>query len=263
MTHLTLRLMTGAALSLVVCFVAYRARSLTLNGALAAFIVGTTAYIAGPLAAGALLIFFMSSSGLSRWRKRAKDVFGFEKTGVRDGSQVAANGGLATLFYALSVMSVHFRMFHSVNIPWQLLGIASLAEANADTWATEIGSVLGRSPRSIVNGRLCGRGESGAVSVSGLVASIAGALVVSLFAIPYGHLAMAGCMVGAVVGALFDSVLGATLQAQWLENGVLTETGSKETPPWRGVRAISNDIVNFMATVAAALVTWLFIGAPR
>ena len=132
-----------------------------------------------------------------------------------------------------------------------LLFLAALAAANADTWATEIGSALGRQPYDIRTGRKAAAGTSGAVSLPGTVAAVAGAALLGVFA---------GSMAGGVIvaasgfaGAIVDSLLGAAVQAQWRDP--LDETRWTEqpqaSPPERGWRGVGNDGVNLLCTLAA------------
>jgi uncharacterized protein (TIGR00297 family) len=233
---------------------AFAVRVLTVSGAVSAAVMGTIVFgIGGWPAAAALLTFFGTSSLLSRWRKRSKDALGFEKTGRRDAVQVWANGGVAAVCVLLPVLHV--------GVSWSrahLMFLAALAAANADTWATEIGAAVGGVPFSLTTGKRAARGTSGAVSVAGLLAACLGAALLGAFA---GSLT--GLWVVTVAGwggALFDSLLGATAQAQWQDaDGRWTER-PQTTPPQRGVRWMNNDAVNAACTILAvglaALLSW-------
>lgn len=239
----------GVALALLAAGGAYRARALTRGGACAAWIVGTVVFGVGHwMWAGALLAFFGTSSGLSRWRKHGKDALGWEKTGRRDAVQVWANGGVATLCALLPLLVPSFSMGRAYG-----LFLAALAAANADTWATEIGAALGGDPRLVTTGQRVPRGTSGAVSGPGLGAALAGAALIGLFALAVGP-RMALVVIGSgFLGALLDSVLGATVQAQWRDpSGQLSERASVGQAPARGWRIMSNDLVNALCTLAAA-----------
>ncbi len=253
--HLILAFVLAAGIAL-----AARAKgALTTSGALAAFVVGFLVFgFAGGPGAAALLLFFITSTVLSRYRKRDKEKLAtFEKGGERDAAQVLANGGVAALCALLVAV------FPGSTLPFIAL-LGALAEANADTWATEIGSLAKKPPCLITTFRLASPGASGAVSVPGTLAALAGAALVATVAFsPAGFLA---ATTGGVAGALVDSLLGATLQVQYRcpVCRTLTEQRAhcegKITEPARGLPWLNNDIVNALATITGALVaTGLFV----
>lgn len=221
----------------LVAFLAWRLKALTVSGAVAAAIIGFCHLaFAGWLGAGALLAFFATSTLLSRVGKRRKDALGFEKSGSRDAWQVLANGGVAALCALLGS-------------PLALLG--ALAAANADTWATELGSLFGGKPRRITNLAPAEPGESGAVSLLGTLAALAGAAVLGGF----GADAWLAVTLGGFAGALTDSILGATLQAQWRDKKTGRWSEIPQGLPDRGVNWIRNDAVNILATLVGSVTT--------
>ncbi len=236
------QIILGAVLAAAIAVAAYRARALTRSGAWAAWGVGAVVFgIGGWTAAGALLAFFVSSSALSRWRKKRKEILGYEKGSQRDIWQVLANGGVAAACLLLTMLGLK-------NGP--LLFLAALAAANADTWATEVGSALGGQPRDIRSGRKAPAGTSGAVSLPGTTAALLGAALLGAFA---GGWALAGVVtVSGFGGALADSLLGATVQAQWRGPlGVGWTERPQPGPPERGWRGLGNDGVNVLCTLAS------------
>jgi uncharacterized protein (TIGR00297 family) len=227
-----------AAVALVgaplVGFLAWRVRALTLSGAIAAACVGFCHLaFGGWLGAGALLAFFGTSTALSKLGKRKKDALGFEKSGQRDAWQVLANGGVAALCAVLGQ-------------PEAMLG--ALAAANADTWATEIGSLFGGKPRRITNFALAEPGESGAISFLGTLAAFTGATLIGAF----GGVAWLTVTLGGFLGALADSLLGATVQAQWWDEQKKRWSEIPQENPARGVNWLRNDTVNILATIIGA-----------
>ena len=151
------RVAAGLALALVVALAARRARSLSPSGATAAVVVGTSAVAAG-WAYGALLIaYFVASSALSRWRaaeKTRRTDAVVEKGGERDARQVLANG-LAFAACALGTLVTSPRAAAA----WGTAAAGALAAAAADTWATEIGTLSSRPPRSVLTGRVVPAGD--------------------------------------------------------------------------------------------------------
>jgi uncharacterized membrane protein len=96
-----MQILYGFLLAVVIAYLAYRARSLDKSGAFAAIFVGTIVFGLGGLAwAILLLIFFITSSGLSRAFKKRKQGLSekFSKGSERDAGQVFGNGGVATIF---------------------------------------------------------------------------------------------------------------------------------------------------------------------
>ena len=249
-----MQLIIGFFLAAIIAYLAYRVRSLDCSGAFAALIVGTVIFGLGGLSWAILLLtFFITSSGLSRaFKNRKKEANEkYAKGGRRDAGQVFGNGGIATLFAAL-----HF-FFPEAAWPW--LGFAaSLAAVNADTWATELGVLNPTAPRLITDLRkVVEKGTSGGVSLVGTLASLAGAGVIGLLA---AILAPTGIdwgiflwvTVAGLLGALFDSLLGATVQAIYYCPACQKETErfpthscGTETTQIRGWKWLDNDWVNF------------------
>lgn len=257
--------MLAAALAVIVAGAAWRVRALSASGAVAAALVGFLLFgMAGGKGALALLLFFVSSSALSRLGKKRKDALSFEKGGERDAGQVLANGGIAALCAALIpfVPPQNFTLIAAA-----LLG--ALAAANADTWATEIGALARRPPRLITTFRPAPTGASGAVSLPGTAAALAGAWLIALVALAWGvgNEGILAVTVGGFAGSLFDSLLGATIQAQYRCTicGKLTEQRvhcKQPTEKARGLAWMNNDVVNALATAfgasaAALLFHWL------
>jgi uncharacterized protein (TIGR00297 family) len=213
------------------------------------------------------VVFFVSSTALSRVGSAAK----FEasqgriaKTGARDWKQVFANGGV---FAVASIMSVA-----PVASESRWLGVAALgalATANGDTWATELGILWGRAPRSIVSWQLTPRGTSGAVSAPGTVAGIAGVLLIAVSAsmLHIDQDATGAIVAGGVAGLVSDSVLGAAIQSQrWCDQ--CRETTERRvhscgtrTSHRRGIRGLDNDGVNALATLIGAIVAAIAVAA--
>ena len=241
-------LLLAFLLAALVAAAAWRAKALTPAGAVAACVVGAAIFAGGGWAgAGALLVFFGTSTGLSRWRRQAKESLGYEKGGRRDAGQVLANGGIAAACLLLP-------LFSNAD-PHRAFGLmlGALAAATADTWATEIGSALGASTIDLRTGRAAAPGTSGAISLPGTVAALAGAALVGCFA---GSLPGWGMVTAAgLAGALGDSLLGATVQAQW-RDPARPERWTEQNPgkpPARGWAWVGNDAVNLACTGLGAL----------
>ncbi len=171
------RWIVGLLLSMAIGGLGYRSDSLAPSGVLGAILVGTSVFGAGGWVWGMLLIvFFVSSSLLSRYREAEKATFyeQFAKPGRRDLGQALANGGwgaLLALSFGLRPSPLLFAAF-----------VGAMATVNADTWGTEMGVLSRRPPRRITTGEPVPPGTSGGVSVLGTAAALAGALLIGLTA---------------------------------------------------------------------------------
>jgi uncharacterized protein (TIGR00297 family) len=264
------KLLLGFLATFVIALLAYRARSLSKSGAAGAVLTGTLIFGVGGWQWAVLLLgFFISSSLLTRLFSKQKTPLNekFEKGGQRDIAQVLANGGIAALFAGLSFLSPHES--------WPWIGFAaSLAAVNADTWATELGVLSNSPPRLITTGKQVERGTSGGISLSGTLAAAGGAAFMALLtvlctpslSVPSLPLPVLFLVVttSGLAGALFDSFLGATVQAIYhcpqcnkeTEKHPLHTCGTP-THQIRGWKWMNNDLVNLGCALAGALVALL------
>jgi uncharacterized protein (TIGR00297 family) len=249
-----------------------RVHALTRGGAVAAFVVGTLTFAAGTIGTALLLLaFFISSIALSRAGKtRKRALVDVGKGGARDAWQVLANGGVAT---ACIVAWVYLDHSAAASV-WFIAFAGAYAAATSDTWGTEIGTLAEKLPRSILTGKPLATGLSGGVTSAGTAAEVAGAVLIAVLTPPALLLALPGSGVtvhalsgvllpvfaGGFGGALIDSLLGATLQdRRWCpscqrECEVDLHGCGTATVPRRGLRWLTNDGVNFAATLSGALI---------
>jgi uncharacterized protein (TIGR00297 family) len=257
-----MQLFAGFVFAVIIGFAAYRVHSLSRSGAYAAVLVGTVIFgIGGWQWALLLLAFFVSSSTLTRAFKNRKLTLNekFSKGGQRDAGQVLGNGVLATLFAGL-----HYFFPTSAWVWWAFA--ASLAAVNADTWSTELGVLNPHPPRLITNlGKVVEKGTSGGVSLTGTLAALAGAGLIGLLAALFPPVAVPWSL-GLVVtlagflGSLFDSLLGATIQAIYYCPNCHKETErhplhtcGAQTARIRGWEWLDNDIVNLGCSIFAVI----------
>jgi uncharacterized protein (TIGR00297 family) len=259
MTHALVGLLVASGISLA----ARAARSLSTSGAVAATVVGTLAVAAGWNWGALLILYFVSSTILSKVgksRKEARTSAIVAKGGQRDAIQVLANGGV----FALAAVA----MLVAPSARWIALGAGSLAAAAADTWATEVGTLFGGTPRSVLGWRPVPAGTSGGVSLIGTLAAVAGSAFIAIITTSFGwtpKLAVA-VAVGGIVGAMVDSVVGATIQSRrWCdaceqETERETHDCGTETRRLRGVRWLDNDAVNFVSNTVGGVLAVLLAG---
>jgi len=254
----SLQIVEAVILAAFVSAAALRLRILTVSGATAAFVVGALVFTFGGLdAAIPLLAFFATASLLGRWRKADKERLGFEKGGARDWAQVIANSGIAVAMLLMARVTVGFHGSTTVSHILMLAFVAAVAEANADTWATEIGAASGVSPRLITSLQVVDAGRSGGVSLAGLGAAVAGALLVSLSALPILHTVHDTILVAfaGFSGSVADSVFGATIQVAYVgREGRITDCGAGHQRPIAGCPHVTNDVVNALGTASAAAI---------
>lgn len=253
------RALAGVFLAGALAFGARAARSLSPSGAWAAVAVGTASAIAGWSWAAVMIAFFLISSALSRFKRAKREaLIGsiVEKGDERDAYQVLANGGV---FATLAVVAT------ATNSPIvAAAALGALAAAAADTWATEIGTLAGGLPRSVVSLRPLPAGTSGGITVAGTVASAAGAAMVMAVAHVTGiGTVPAAVFVGGIAGSLADSVAGATIQERrWCDACALgterrVHSCGNATRVSGGIPGARNDFVNVVCTMVGALVAAL------
>jgi len=275
-------LLVGSILAGILALGAWMTGHLSPSGALAAFFLGTLVFALGgiTLTAG-VLTFFLSSSLLSSLGKSRKAGANhmYAKNGRRDAAQVLANGGAAGLFIALGIL------FEGQTWPW-IAAAASLAAANADTWATEVGGLSRSAPRLITSGKKVPPGTSGAISLPGTLAALGGSILIALVTAVVPHLRFhhpgtlnwlpAGADLtfqlkpplvlivlvafSGLAGSLIDSLLGAALQAIYTCPACRVDTEKhpyhtcgNPTSKIRGISWINNDLVNLACTLSAAV----------
>lgn len=248
--------------------IALAMRWLTRAGALATLVVG---FIVVGLGGGKFLVplltFFLTSTLLSRMgRARKAGMAALTAKGpTRDAGQVWANGGVACAVVLLFAYVVHrWPVYETRDL--LMLYLAAIAAVNADTWATEIGGLARQSPRLLTNWKPAAPGTSGAITGLGLLAAVAGAIAIPLSAYRLWNLNSVEFVVVAwagFLGSLVDSVLGASVQAQFRDT--TTDELTERVPPKgrgvcvRGLSWINNDVVNLLASASGVLFAWILL----
>lgn len=253
------RLILGAIASAISALAAHRMRALSKTGAIAAFVVGTAAVVAGWSWAALLIAYFVAATALSKFREeeKAKRIGSIvDKGDERDATQVFANGGIFAIA-AIAELITH-------SSAWYAIGVGALAASAADTWATEVGTLASGEPVSIISGRRVPAGTSGGITVPGSLAGVAGALFVAAgTALAQWPVTFTAVALGGIGGALSDSLLGATIQSRrWCDacekptERLVHDCGNR-TRRVGGVGGLDNDAVNAVCSVVGALVALL------
>ena len=243
----------------VIVVFANKKKALTIGGILAALavdiIISITLGNSGFLLLLAFFAFGMLTDKVKKKYKKAKQNKNAptEKRGdCRDQVQVLANSLVATICAILFGITNN-RIF-------AIAYAASLAEALADTVASGIG-VLNPKAYDLFRMKPCKPGISGGMSILGTVSSLLAALLMAVFAHLLGIVGnheIVVVMICAFLGGIFDSFLGSLLQVKYKCTlcGELTEREEHCGAPTlhhSGIKVISNDIVNLLATAFSAI----------
>ncbi|XP_035003305.1 transmembrane protein 19 [Hippoglossus stenolepis] len=263
---------------LVVTVRALKRRSLDHSGALGALLVGFVLTMANYSFFSSLLAFFITSSKLTRWggAQKKKIDAEYKEGGARNWVQVFCNGGVPTelaLLYMIEVgpgeIAIDFGKQYSAS--WMCLSlVGALACSTGDTWASEVGPVLSKSPpRLITTWKEVPAGTNGGVTPVGLVASFLGGLAVGvayfvtqLLTVSNLHLSdpqwpiiVYGGVAG-LLGSMLDSFLGAHLQYSGFDSsiGKVVSYESVTTRRICGKPILDNNAVNLFSSVIVALI---------
>ncbi|MBC7087977.1 MAG: DUF92 domain-containing protein [Tissierellales bacterium] len=264
-----LDILIGIILSLIIVYPAFKKNSLSISGAISAIILGTVIYSFGSIYHFLILItFFISSSLLTKYKENVKSKYEIinQKSGKRDFTQVLANGAMGFIFVILEYI---------YNSPVFFLAFCvSFAISTSDTWASEIGILSKKNPIKIITLKPVPKGLSGGVSPVGLFASFLGAGLISILAFIFSFVLykdlnqsiyfMFISLILGFLGSIIDSILGATLQAQYFdeETQSLTEkkiNSNKNARKVRGIGIIDNNMVNFLSNLIASMLVFVVL----
>lgn len=232
------------AITLTILLVAYKFKSISPDGIVAAILTAITLYtLSGPLLGTSLLVFFILGSAISKItnEKKEKAETLHEHTGPRNWIQVLSNSIPACVLAWMGYIYSHIYF-----IP--LLGFAVFSAAAADTFSSEIGMMSKGRVFNILTGKPIPRGLSGGVSWVGLLAGLLGSFLLSLFALPqFGVKGMIFVTVLGFFGSIFDSLIGIFFQSQYLgDEGQLQDRASNDKPV-KGFKLITNNAVNLIS----------------
>jgi len=167
----------------------------------------------------------------------------------RNVNQVFANGGVGLVLCV-------FNHFNQTELIYYMF-LASIAAANSDTWATEIGKLSRTRPIDIISGRDLARGESGGITLIGLLGSISGSFVIATigYFLDVNTSFLIIVFISGFLGSLFDSILGSTLQARFIlkDGKTIKEGKEQDSYHYSGLLSINNNSVNFLCTLSAPI----------
>lgn len=257
------QLMIWMILTSGIAWLAWKLKALSLSGAAGAWLLGTVVFGIGGLEwMLPVIYFFVTSSLFTSVGKKHKKILEtvFEKGGQRDIFQVFANGGVGMF----AILGYYF----ANHIIWYMIFLGSIAAATADTWATELGTFSKRMPVSILNFKKVEMGTSGGITPLGTLGAFIGSLslvLIGAMAWSWRHGESLGLIqifiitLAGFLGSIVDSVIGATLQAQYRcpECHKITEKRDhcsyKNIPLIKGYVFLNNDRVNQLCTLSGGL----------
>ncbi|MEA1986644.1 MAG: DUF92 domain-containing protein [Candidatus Marinimicrobia bacterium] len=248
----------------VIAIVAFKAKSLSLDGAVGAWLLGTIVFgIGGIEWMIPMIIFFTTSSILSHIGGEHKKILNdiFEKTGKRDFYQVFANGGFAVVTTLL--------FYFTKSQIWFVIYLGTVASAMADTWGTELGTFSKKLPRSILNFKKVPMGASGGITFLGTSGAIFGSFFIAISGILFYNYSntitlhnslIIWITVAGIFGMAIDSILGLTIQAQYkcpICKKITEKTshcGENNLQLFRGIKWFNNDVVNLSCTFSGGVI---------
>ncbi|MFT3705744.1 MAG: DUF92 domain-containing protein [Agriterribacter sp.] len=185
-----------------------------------------------------MAIFFATGVFVTGWKLQTKQQNGLAETdkGKRKASQVLANAGAPALIGILAYAQVLAEAVAPLMIA------ACFASATADTVSSELGNVYGSRFYNILTLRKDQRGLNGVISIEGTLLGLLGSIIISLiYGFGYGWTirSLLIIIIAGTAGNLIDSILGATLERK---------------------HYLNNDVVNFLNTCFAALLTYIVYG---
>jgi uncharacterized protein (TIGR00297 family) len=227
----------AVGVNVVFAWLGYRARTVSLSGAVGGAIVGALIFATGGWAAWVFLFLtFVVASVASRLGLKRKTLLGIaeDRGGRRGAGNAFANCGVATIAAIVAVTTPYAQMA-------MLAFVAALTAGGSDTVASEIGKAWGRSTFLVTTFGRVRPGTSGAMSLEGTAAGIVAALALAAVAVvlglTQGH-TVVPIAIAATIGALAESALGATLE---------------------GPGILNNDMLNFINTAIAAAVAMALV----
>ena len=216
----------------VVALLGYRAGTVSVSGTVAGALVGIAIYAgAGRNAWVLLFTTFAVATIASRLGLQRKVLLGIaeDRSGRRGAGNALANCGVAAVAAIAAVATPH-------PAAALLALVAALTAGGSDTVASEIGKAWGRSTFLVTSFSRVKAGTPGAMSLEGTAAGIVAAFGLAALAVALGLIPrpmILAVVVAATIGALVESVLGATLE---------------------GPGILNNDLLNFVNTAVAAAV---------
>ncbi|MFK8242976.1 MULTISPECIES: DUF92 domain-containing protein [unclassified Facklamia] len=245
---------------------AYLTKRLTFSASIIAMMIGSSFYYFGDAFSWlTLLLLFISSSAIQWLKEQHPNIqHSLSKRDQRKVIQVLANALPGVMFLIIGT---------ALNTPTgYFAAIATIAAATADTWASEIGVLSRSKPIHLLTFRPIKNGESGSVSLLGTLASLAGSTFIIMTnllthalwnttRLPYYSLKLVMLLIiSGFAGSIIDSLFGYTIQVKYQlpHSNNISETYQQGSIKIQGWAFIDNSMVNFMSTLIAGTIVWMF-----
>jgi uncharacterized protein (TIGR00297 family) len=210
----------GLGVTLLLGYASYATGTASVEGMLSGVLLCLLTVVLGGPAWFVLLVSFYAIGALStKFRYDAKKRRGVaeENEGARGTGNVLGNSAVA-LASLLGFTAAEYLPIAPELFLYAFAG--SLAAAMGDTLSSELGGLFD-NPRLITSGRVVPPGTDGAVTWQGELAGIFGSLLVGVITVallPVSLLGGAIVAAAGVVGMTVDSLLGATVEGDRIEN---------------------------------------------
>ena len=292
-----IRWLVAITLSLVISVRGMRRNSLDFSGGMLSIVIGLLLTITNAAFFSSMIAFYLSSSALTKWKSAEKKKieedfkegmiallnylivasnFLLPTGGQRNWVQVWCNGGIGSvcaLFYlynsGIGERPINLTGPEMDAATLYSLGyVASISCSCGDTWASEVGSAVGGSPRLITTLKSVPRGTNGGVTMIGLACSLTGGLFIGisyyisllLFSAtdsctPQWSIVIIAGIAG-LLGSLIDSLLGATVQYSGYSEEIKKVVGAPgaDVKHISGCNIIGNHAVNFFSALLTGMV---------
>lgn len=214
------RVAVGIAFTVALGYLAYGLGTASVTGMLTGVLLALFAVVLGGYGWFVLLVTFFGLGGLSskyRYEEKLERGIAQENEGARGGGNVLANSAVALIAVVAFAASDRAGVDPLV---FQFAFAGAVAAALADTFSSEFGGLFDE-PRLITTFERVEPGTDGGVTLPGAVSGAVGAAIIaglgwhffSLEPIEATTILLAG-----VLGMTVDSVLGATLEGERLDN---------------------------------------------
>lgn len=275
--HHLLSIFAAYVFAALIAGLGYRKRSLSKTGAIAAFLVGVVVMTTGFEFGIILLLFFVSSSFLTKLGGKRKSSLedGHKEGGQRNWEQVVANSLFACMLCILHKATISsntlellrqdglFLNVHDPQFLWHSCVFASFISffscTNGDTWASEIGILTSSRPFHVILLKRVPRGTNGGVSFAGTMASVLAGVIIGfpiVMMYPSNWRIIFVTVFASTAGSFLDSVFGGL----WQYSGYcpLKQKVVNEATPFSrkisGRDILDNHQVNFLSATFTAII---------